>query len=93
MEFLNEKAGKHLPSSENLVSVPDVTEWMYSRAAIVDFCQTIKALKKMLSEAGYFDERFFAISEGKVVLSAEVKTLLQSSYQDEHWEYIQNYLL
>jgi hypothetical protein len=93
MQFLNEKSGNYLASCENLVSVPDVTDWMCSRAAIVDFCQTIKALKKMLAEAGYCEEHFLAIADEKLVLSAEVKSFLKSSYEDEHWEYLQNYLL
>ena len=93
MEFFNEKAGNHVPSSEKNVAVPDVTDWMYSRAAIVDFCQTVKALKKMLAEAGYFEEHFLAISEEKVILSQDVKSLLQSICEDDHWEYLENYLL
>jgi hypothetical protein len=93
MEFFNDKAGNHLPSCENFVSVPDVTEWMYSRAAIVDFCQIIKSLKEKLAEAGYFEEHFLAISQGKMVLSQEVISLLQSTFGDEYWEYLQNYLL
>ena len=47
----------------------------------------------MLAEAGYFEEHFLAISEEKVILSQDVKSLLQSICEDDHWEYLENYLL
>jgi hypothetical protein len=77
----------------NPVAIPEPEEWVREHQILAGFAHTLGVVKKLLSDADiHHAEGISYTPEGDLIIGKTARNLLRSTYGDDRWQYIKNYL-
>lgn len=75
------------------VTIPEPEEWVREHQILAGFAHTLGVVKKLLSDADIrHADGISYTADGDLVIGETARNLLRSTYGDDRWRYIENYL-
>ncbi|HLO48495.1 MAG TPA: hypothetical protein VK211_08795 [Kamptonema sp.] len=74
-------------------AIPDPGEWVAEHHFLASFVHTLSHLKQAFPESIFDANDCCDSSEGQLLIDGNTRDLLKANYTDDHWQYLENYLL
>jgi hypothetical protein len=60
---------------------------------LANFVHTLSHLKLAFPDSIFHEDDYIDSAEGQLVIDCSARDLLKENYNDDHWQYLENYLL
>jgi len=74
-------------------TIPDPHQWVEEHHFLASFVHTLSHLRLAFPDSIFPEDDYTDSAEGQLVLDCHTKDLLKENYNDDHWQYLENYLL
>lgn len=74
-------------------AIPDPGAWVEEHHFLASFVHTLTHLKQVFPESIFDADDCCDSSDGQLLIDGNARDLLKANYTDDHWQYLENYLL
>ena len=87
--FVNNSLTSATPTD---TAIPDPGEWVEEHHFLASFVHTLTHLKHAFPDSIFHEDEGDS-AEGQLLIDGNTRDLLKANYTDDHWQYLENYLL
>ncbi|OCR00567.1 hypothetical protein BCD67_11335 [Oscillatoriales cyanobacterium USR001] len=73
--------------------IPDPKQWVEEHHFLASFVHTLTHLKEIFPDSIFHEDSYCDYLDGKLLIDDNTVDLLKANYTDDHWQYLENYLL